>query len=487
MNLDNLISAFIKEIDVKEVHQENISPLRKTYDISFSVNDWKVLLSKAIDISVMSNPPKGLTILNGDKNNIKLTDDQKQSYADRVVSEQYKYWEALRATVLDDLYKKVAKNLTQESTKPKFSLQSENENNINYKMEIDILDDLKDIDFPSLVCENYQCNVTDGDVEKEILQFLDKQIKEIKSSDSNRIATAGDIVEINFVGKLGNIAFEGGSAKNFKFEVGNKSMLSDFEEGVLGMKVGEEKSVKVKFPKDYQEKNLAGLEAIFKIDLTSIFDKGKYNNVPEFFELNKDTHGFQDFESFRKAVKQNVEFNTNYILWILKKDNFLDKLDSVLNFDLPQLIVENEFSQAKMRYMQKKAHEMQSKASENEKNKTPLMPDEIEKDLKDLERTVQTKIKISMFLNDVARKNKIDLSQEDIDAQSIEQATLRNMDKESFIRKYCNNENFVNSLRANAFEEKILKFIIGKASSNNIDLTRDEAKNRYEKIFIESN
>ena len=490
MNLDNLISEFIKKIDVKEMHQENVSPLRKIYDFSFPVSDWKVLLSKAIDISVMANPPKGFKAHNDSKNKIHLTDSQKQVYADRVVNERYKYWEALRETVLDDLYKKIAKDLNKDSTKPKFFLKSEDENCINYTMEFDVLNDLENVDFSSLSCDDYSCDVTDDDVGKEISEFLDKQVKEIKSLDLNRVVKDGDIVEIDFVGTLGNLAFEGGSAKNFRFEAGKKSMLPDFEEGILGMKLNEERNIKVKFPQDYQAKYLAGLEANFKIYLNNIFDKGKYDNIEDFVKSNEKIHGFKDIDDFKKAVKQNVEFNTNYILWILKKDALLDKLNSVLNFDLPQLVLESEFSKAKMNYMQKKAYEIQSNAQEGDsdtESKISSMKDDIERDIKELEDTVKTKVKISMFLNDVARKNKIDLKDDDMNAEVVEQAALRGMDPKSFVKQYCNNEEFVNSLRSNAFEGKILKFIIDKANSNKIDLTRDEAKSRYEKIFMDSN
>ncbi len=488
MNLDHLIAEFINKINIREVNKDVVSSLRRTYDLSFDTNDWKNFLNKAIDISVQSNPPKGFKKSHND-NKIVLTDEQRHAYSERIVSDKYKYWEALRETVLDDLYKKVAKDLGKDSTRPKFSLKSEDDKDVNYVMEFDVLEDLEDVDFTALSCEEYVCNVTNEDVEKEIAEFLVKQIKEIESLDNNRAAKDGDIVEVDFVGKLGGVAFGGGTAKNFKFELGKKSMLADFEDGVLGMKPGEDRHIKVKFPNDYQAKKLAGLEADFKVHLHKIFDKGEYSGVEDFVKLNEKNHGFNDIDAFKEAVKRNVDFNTNYMLWILKKDNFLDKLDSVLSFELPQLVLESEFSKAKMNYMQKKVQELQSQnieEGENTEERMASMKNDIEKDVKELEDAVRAKVKISMFLNDVARKNKIDLHNEDMNAEVVEQATLRGMDPNTFVKQYCNNEDFVNSLRASAFEGKILKFIIDKVNSIKMELTRDEAKSRYEKIFMDS-
>ena len=139
--------------------------------------------------------------------------------------------------------------------------------------------------------------VTDEQVEAEL-----KQIAENVASIENveRAAELGDIANINFLGTVDGIAFEGGAAENFDLTLGSGQFIPGFEEQVVGMNVGESKDVNVTFPEDYNAKELAGKAAVFAVKLNKLSVK----NVPAIDdELAKDASEFETLEELKADIR----------------------------------------------------------------------------------------------------------------------------------------------------------------------------------------
>ena len=140
--------------------------------------------------------------------------------------------------------------------------------------------------------------VTDEQVEAEL-----KQIAENLASVENveRAAEMGDIANINFLGTIDGIAFEGGAAENFDLTLGSGQFIPGFEEQVVGMNVGEDKDVNVTFPADYNAKELAGKAAVFAVKLNKLSVK----NVPAIDdELAKDASEFETLEELKADIRE---------------------------------------------------------------------------------------------------------------------------------------------------------------------------------------
>ena len=140
--------------------------------------------------------------------------------------------------------------------------------------------------------------VTDAQVEAEL-----KQIAENIASVENveRAAEMGDIANINFLGTVDGIAFEGGAAENFDLTLGSGQFIPGFEEQVVGMNIGESKDVNVTFPEDYNAKELAGKAAVFAVKLNKLSVK----NVPAIDdELAKDASEFETLEELKADIRE---------------------------------------------------------------------------------------------------------------------------------------------------------------------------------------
>lgn len=145
--------------------------------------------------------------------------------------------------------------------------------------------------------------ITDEDVEMEIQSVLDAQaeIKEI----NDRAVKDGDIVNINFVGKIDGKAFEGGSAKDQELEIGSDSFIDGFEDSIIGHKVGDKFDWDGKFPDNYGNKEYAGKDVVFSIELNSITER----TVPELTDeiVAKLSESAKNVKDYKEEVKKQLE------------------------------------------------------------------------------------------------------------------------------------------------------------------------------------
>ena len=140
--------------------------------------------------------------------------------------------------------------------------------------------------------------VTDAQVEAELNQIAEN-VASVETVE--RAAEMGDIANINFLGTVDGIAFEGGAAENFDLTLGSGQFIPGFEEQVVGMNVGEDKDVNVTFPEDYNAKELAGKAAVFSVKLNKLSVK----NVPAIDdELAKDASEFETLEELKADIRE---------------------------------------------------------------------------------------------------------------------------------------------------------------------------------------
>ena len=144
-----------------------------------------------------------------------------------------------------------------------------------------------------------EATVTDAQVEAELNQIAEN-IASVENVD-DRAAAMGDIANINFLGTIDGIAFEGGAAENHDLTLGSGQFIPGFEEQVVGMNIGESKDVNVTFPADYSSKELAGKAAVFAVKLNKLSVK----NVPAIDdELAKDASEFDTLEELKADIRE---------------------------------------------------------------------------------------------------------------------------------------------------------------------------------------
>ena len=191
------------------------------------------------------------------------------------------------------------------------------------------LGDYKGVEVPKT-----EINVTDEDVDAEIKKEQEKNSRTISVED--RAAQLNDIVTIDFEGSVDGVPFDGGQATEYPLTLGSNTFIPGFEEQLVGAKVGDDVDVKVTFPEEYQAKELAGKEAIFKCAVKKIEAK----ELPELDDdFAKDVSEFDTLAEYKEHVKTNLEDKKADEAKRAKEDAAVDKAIENAQMDIPEAML----------------------------------------------------------------------------------------------------------------------------------------------------
>lgn len=191
--------------------------------------------------------------------------------------------------------------------------------------------------YTGLKIQKFEYNVTDEDVEREVKRL---QASNVKTSEvTDRPCKAGDVVNIDFSGSVDGEKFEGGSAEGYDLELGSGSFIPGFEEGVVGMKVGDTRDINVTFPSDYQSDKLRGKAAVFAIKLNKITEK----QYPELTDEYVKAHaGCETVEDYKKKTRERLERNAENRGRDETENNILTEISKYTKVEIPDAMIEKE-------------------------------------------------------------------------------------------------------------------------------------------------
>ena len=156
--------------------------------------------------------------------------------------------------------------------------------------------------YKGITLKKVEYNVSDEDIEHELGHMAERNARIVPVED--RPVENKDITVIDFEGSVDGVKFEGGKAEGHELEIGSGSFIPGFEDQIIGMKVGEEKDIKVKFPDDYFSEDLKGKEAVFHVKLHEI----KKKELPEINDdFAKDASEFETLEELKNSIKEKIE------------------------------------------------------------------------------------------------------------------------------------------------------------------------------------
>ncbi|MDD7418306.1 trigger factor [Blautia sp. HCP3S3_C12] len=185
-----------------------------------------------------------------------------------------------------------------------------------------------------------EIEVTDEEVEAEVKKEQEKNSRTINVED--RAAQLNDIVTIDFEGSVDGVPFDGGQATEYPLTLGSNTFIPGFEDQLVGAKVGDDVDVKVTFPEEYQAKELAGKEAIFKCAVKKIEAK----ELPELDDdFAKDVSEFDTLAEYKEHVKTNLVEKKENEAKHAKEDAAVDKIIENAQMDIPEAMLETQCRQ----------------------------------------------------------------------------------------------------------------------------------------------
>ena len=281
---------------------------------------------------------------------------------------------------------------------------------------------------------------------KEELENIASRFTKAKSIEDDRALAEGDVALFDFKGMIDGEPFEGGSAENFELKIGSKQFIEGFEEQLVGMKKGEEKTIKVTFPEDYQAANLAGKETEFEIKLHDI----KAEIAPEIDDdLAKKALGKDDAtldELTEHAKKILVDNKVRKIYEDELKPQILENLIAKYDFDLPKNIVEQEIDNLTN---QKAQTLSEDEVKEIQESKEKL--DELRESVR--EDAVKS-VKATFIVDVLAKAEEIEVSDGEINQVLYYEALMGGQDPQKLMEYYAAN-NLLPVVRMGMMEDKL--------------------------------
>lgn len=319
----------------------------------------------------------------------------------------------------------------------------ERNKDINIKVCFELMPKIENLDLNKIKVNKYKINIKEDDIEESFKKIINNYRKLEKKDDS---AASGDTVSINFEGFVNNEPFNGGKGEDFKLQLGSKTFIDGFEEQLIGKKAGDKVDVNVRFPDTYHSSELAGKDALFKVDILEVLAPANVEVDDEFVRSNL---GIETVDKLKEIIKTELENNYSSALLNKSKEELINEIDKCFNFELPKKSVQNRI--------------------ENIKNHNKNLSDDEAK--KEAEKTS----KCSYVILSVGEQNNIQVNDSEMTEAIMKQVSYFPGKEREFIERFKKDQNLQDSLRAQLLEDKIINFILDKTSGDNIkEITIEE-------------
>lgn len=304
--------------------------------------------------------------------------------------------------------------------------------------------------YKGIEIKKIEYNVSDEDIEHELGHMQEHNSRMISIED--RPVESGDIATIDFEGFVDGKAFEGGKAEGHDLEIGSNTFIPGFEDQVIGMKIDEEKDIKVTFPEEYFSKDLAGKEAIFKVKVHEI----KKKELPELDdEFAKDVSEFDTLKELKEDIKAKQQKQNDEKAKYETQDAVIKAVCENIKVEIPSGMVEMEIDN-----MLKDIEQRLSYQGLKLEQYLQMMGKKEEDMRKEYEPQAIEGIKSRLALEAVIKAEKIEASDKEIDEKIKEMA--KNYGKEND-EEFMKNENVRNYIKQGIESEKAIDFLVENA------------------------
>ena len=304
--------------------------------------------------------------------------------------------------------------------------------------------------YKGIEIKKIEYNVTDHDIEHELGHMQEHNARIISVED--RPVESGDIATIDFEGFVNGKAFEGGKAEKHELEIGSNTFIPGFEDQVIGMKIDEEKDIKVKFPEEYFSKELAGKDATFKVKVHEI----KKKELPALDdEFAKDVSEFDTLKELKESIKEKQQKQNDEKAKYETQEAVIKEVCKNIKVEIPSGMIELETDN-----MLKEMEQRLSYQGLKLEQYLKMMKKTKEDITKEYEPQAIEAIKTRLALEAVIKAEKIEATDEEVDEKIKEMA--KNYGKEND-EEFIKNERVRNYIKEGIASEKAMEFLVKNA------------------------
>src|SRR5262245_27704845 len=320
-----------------------------------------------------------------------------------------------------------------------------------FTLSFEILPDFTVADLTALKVEREVAEVAEEAVEKALADLLQASTR--YEVEADRAAAMGDQLTVDYVGRVGGEAFEGGSAEDSELVLGEGRLIPGLVEGLVGAKAGEERVVAAKFPDQYSATELAGKDAEFAVNVKAVARPV----LPEANDEFAKTLGAQSVAQLKDMLRSRIAAEYVSVTYTKLKRQVLDALDKAHEFALPEALVAGEFDTIWRRFGAAPA----KAEGEGGADAQPAKSEEERR--ADVRKIAERRVRLGLVIGEIGDKQKIEVQQDEPKRALIARARSFPGQERMVYEFYEKNPSAVMELRGPIFEDKVIDHIIEQA------------------------
>ena len=367
------------------------------------------------------------------------------------------YGEVIDKVLKDTTTKALEDNKIKPAGQPKIDLKSFGEGkDLEYTISVTELPNVEVGSLKDLKVDEYVVKIDPKETDKRIDQIAKTQ-KNFKDAEETYTAKVGDLVVFDYKATVDGKDFKGNEGKNTQLELGKDLFIKGFDKQLEGVKNKQDKKVEVKLPENFPEKEVANKSAVFECKITAV-KKPEETKIDDNFAKNL---GAKDLNNLKELISKQINDEFKNSLEMISKKQILEQIEKQKLDQLPANLIEQEVN-------------ILAQGMKEEEKK---------KNMKYFEEQAKKRIKTGLILNAFGEKNKIKVSQEELNAEIQKQFRMMPGQEKMVKEYYEKNPGAIESLRGSIYEEKIIGELKKIAKVNKKEISKEEA----EKILKEEN
>lgn len=310
---------------------------------------------------------------------------------------------------------------------PEINLSAVTDDYVEFKFNLTLKPEVKLGKYKGLDVKKDTVKVTKKEVSEAIEQMRQRYMENI---DKEGKVANGDVAIIDFEGFKDGVAFDGGKGEDYSLKIGSNTFIPGFEEKIIGMEKGEEKDINLTFPEDYHAEDLKGKDVVFKVKVKEIKEQ-KLPELDKDFFLDLGMEGIETKEDLEKQLEENIkvrkeaEADNKYI------DDLLAEVAKNTKIDIPEAMIEEEIDRILKQYeenlkMQGITLEMFYQFTNSDEQ---ALRDQMQEEAKN-------RVTYRLILEEIAKEEKIEVTDEDAETEATNLATRYQMDKDEFLKLF---------------------------------------------------
>jgi len=349
---------------------------------------------------------------------------------------------------------------------------------LEYTINVEILPKIEVKDLGGMELEKLVADVPAEEIDEALTRIADQNKKFEAIEDKKKAAASGDAVIIDYVGKIDDVAFDGGSATDAQLVLGSGMFIPGFEDQLIGAKPDEDRKVEVDFPADYGAAELAGKRAVFDVKVKEV----RQAVTPAIDDEFAKAMGLETVDALRDAVRDQIQKDYSSLSRLRLKRSLLDKLADSYDFEVPEGMVDAEFNQIWSQVSAEQGeehdhahdHDHDHEHDHDHSHEHAAEPEIDEEQRTEFMGIAERRVRLGLLLSEIGTKNNISVGQDEINREMANQARRFPGQEQQVFDFFRKNPSALAQLQAPLFEDKVVDFIIEMAKINERTVSKEE-------------